>query len=133
MNREITADGHCIDRYPACYLHNLLGGRVLTVLRGSRQRAALKQGRSSSGRSGAVRMATVLGACGPGRFIKDLAACAERLPVGTGWRADRDPQRAAGVRSYVHVGTMMRLFWAMLVEPAGLGPAGDAACVRVAG
>ena len=87
--------------------------------------AALKQEEEDLWRSsGAERMATVFRVyAAAGRFIKDpkvfalsdflcKALAGERIEV----RSERPV-----IRSYVHVGTMMRLFWAMLENPAGPG------------
>ena len=68
-----------------------------------------------------------------GRFTKDpkVFALSDFLPA-LGEQIEIRSERP--VLSYVHVGTMMRLFWAMLAEPADRAPAGGCgAAVRVAG
>ncbi len=71
-------------------------------------------------RSGASRMAAVFRVyAASGRFIKDpsLFALSDFLSkANAGQQIEVRSQRPV-IRSYVHVGTMMRLFWAMLRAP----------------
>jgi nucleoside-diphosphate-sugar epimerase len=87
--------------------------------------AALKQEEEDLWRrSGAERLALVFRVyAATGRFIKDpkvfaLSDFLCRALVGE--RIEIRSERPV-IRSYVHVGTMMRLFWAMLKQPHGPG------------
>lgn len=75
-------------------------------------------------RCGAERMAAVFRVyAASGRFIKDpkVFALSDFLSRAlAGERIEIRSERPV-IRSYVHVGTMMRLFWAMLAAPAGPG------------
>lgn len=75
-------------------------------------------------RSGAERMAMVFRVyAASGRFIKDpkVFALSDFLSRAlAGERIEIRSERPV-IRSYVHVGTMMRLLWAMLAAPAGPG------------
>ena len=75
-------------------------------------------------RSGAERMAMVFRVyAASGRFIKDpkMLALSDFLSRAlAGERIEIRNERPV-IRSYVHVGTMVRLFWAMLAAPAGRG------------
>jgi len=87
--------------------------------------AALKQEEENLWRiSGAERMAAVFRVyAASGRFIKDpkLFALGDFLSRAlAGDRIEIRSERPV-IRSYVHVGTMMRLFWAMLAAPSKAG------------
>lgn len=87
--------------------------------------AALKQEEEALWRrSGAERMAMVFRVyAASGRFIKDptVFALSDFLCKAlAGERIELRSERPV-IRSYVHVGTMMRLFWSMLEKPAGPG------------
>jgi UDP-glucuronate decarboxylase len=75
-------------------------------------------------RSGAERLAVVFRVyAAAGRFIKDpkVFALSDFLCRAlAGQRIEIRSERPV-IRSYVHVGTMMRLFWAMLEHPDGPG------------
>ena len=75
-------------------------------------------------RSGAGRMATVFRVyAASGRFIKDpkLFALGDFLSCAlSGKRIEVRSSRPV-IRSYAHVGTMIRLFWEMLMAPPGPG------------
>ena len=113
VNREITARvATCIDRHPGMPILTTSSGAAAVFdgaevdLKGNPY-AALKQETALTTRGVMATVFRVYAASG--RFTGIRGVCVERLPKsGTGWRADRDPQRAAGARSYVHVGTMMR-------------------------
>lgn len=71
-------------------------------------------------RSGASRMAVVFRVyAASGRFIKDprLFALSDFLSKATAGQQIEVRSQRPVIRSYVHVGTMMRLFWAMLSAP----------------
>ena len=87
--------------------------------------AALKQEEENLWRSsGEARLAVVFRVyAAAGRFIKDpkLFALSDFLSrAQAGQRIEIRSERPV-IRSYVHVGTMMRLFWAMLERPGELG------------
>lgn len=87
--------------------------------------AALKQEEEDLWcRSGTERMATVFRVfAASGRFMKDpkLFALGDFLCSAlAGDRIEIRSERPV-IRSYVHVGTMMRLFWAMLAAPGRAG------------
>ncbi|MCE2837209.1 MAG: hypothetical protein LW834_09630 [Cyanobium sp. 49614_E6] len=87
--------------------------------------ATLKQEEEALWRhSGVSRMAAVFRVyAASGRFIKDprLFALSDFLcKANAGQPIEVRSQRPV-IRSYVHVGTMMRLFWAMLREPLPSG------------
>lgn len=87
--------------------------------------AALKQEEEELWRnSGQDRLAMVFRVyAAAGRFIKDpkLFALGDFLTRAlAGERIEIRSERPV-IRSYVHVGTLMRLFWAMLEQPCGLG------------
>jgi len=71
-------------------------------------------------RSGASRMAAVFRVyAASGRFIKDpcLFALSDFLSKANAAQQIKVRSERPVIRSYVHVGTMMRLFWAMLRAP----------------
>jgi nucleoside-diphosphate-sugar epimerase len=75
-------------------------------------------------RSGAERMAIVFRVyAASGRFIKDPNLFALGDFLCSALAGDRIVIRSERpvIRSYVHIGTMMRLFWAMLAAPCGVG------------
>jgi nucleoside-diphosphate-sugar epimerase len=75
-------------------------------------------------RSGADRLAVVFRVyAAAGRFIKDPKVFALSDFLGRALAGERIEIRSERpvIRSYVHVGTMMRLFWAMLERPGGPG------------
>ena len=87
--------------------------------------AALKQEEEDLWRSsGEERLAVVFRVyAAAGRFIKDpkLFALSDFLSRAlAGQRIEIRSERPV-IRSYVHVGTMMRLFWAMLERPGDMG------------
>lgn len=87
--------------------------------------AALKQEEEELWRrSGAERMAAVFRVyAATGRFIKDpkVFALSDFLCKAlAGERIEIRSERPV-IRSYVHVGTMMRLFWSILAQPGGPG------------
>jgi len=87
--------------------------------------AALKQEEEELWRSnGAERMAAVFRVyAATGRFIKGpkVFALSDFLSKAlAGQRIEIRSERPV-IRSYVHVGTMMRLFWSMLMQPAKPG------------
>jgi nucleoside-diphosphate-sugar epimerase len=83
--------------------------------------ATLKQEEEALWRhSGASRMAAVFRVyAASGRFIKDprLFALSDFLSKAIAGQQIEVRSRRPVIRSYVHVGTMMRLFWAMLRAP----------------
>jgi UDP-glucuronate decarboxylase len=84
-------------------------------------------------RSGTSRMASVFRVyAASGRFIKDprLFALSDFLSKAiAGQQIEVRSQRPV-IRSYVHVGTMMRLFWAMLRAPLAPGFLHVDACMQ---
>lgn len=131
VNREITARvATCIDRHPVMPIITTSSGAA-TVFDGAEvdlkgnPYAALKQEEEELWRrSGAVRMATVFRVyAASGRFIKDpkVFALSDFLSRALAGEQIEIRSERPVLRSYVHVGTMMRLFWAMLAEPAGPG------------
>jgi nucleoside-diphosphate-sugar epimerase len=130
-NRAITARvAHFIGRNPGIPILTTSSGAAAVFDSGAvdltgNPYAALKHEEEERWRrSGADRLAVVFRVfAASGRFIKDpkvfalsdflcRALAGERIEI----RSERPV-----IRSYVHVGTMMRLFWAMLEHPGGPG------------
>lgn len=130
-NRAITAQvAACIDRHPGMPILTTSSGAAgvfdgATVdLQGNPYAALKREEEELWRRSGAERMATVFRVyAASGRFIKDpkVFALSDFLSRAlAGERIEIRSERPV-IRSYVHVGTMMRLFWAMLAAPTGPG------------
>jgi nucleoside-diphosphate-sugar epimerase len=87
--------------------------------------AALKQEEENLWRrSGSERMAIVFRVyAASGRFIKDpkLFALGDFLSSALAGKRIEVRSSRHVIRSYAHVGTMVRLFWAMLMAPTGPG------------
>lgn len=87
--------------------------------------ATLKQEEEALWRhSGVSRMAAVFRVyAASGRFIKDprLFALSDFLSKANAGQPIEVRSQRPVIRSYVHVGTMMRLFWAMLFDPLSPG------------
>jgi nucleoside-diphosphate-sugar epimerase len=130
-NRAITARlADFIDRHPAIPIVTTSSGAAAVfdaaaVDLDADPYAALKQEEEALWRrSGAERMAMVFRVyAASGRFIKDpkVFALSDFLSRALGGERIEIRNERPVIRSYVHVGTMMRLFWAMLAAPAGRG------------
>lgn len=131
VNRAITARvAACIDRHPGMPILTTSSGAaavfdsVAVDLQGNPYAALKREEEELWRRGGAERMATVFRVyAASGRFIKDpkVFALSDFLRRAlTGERIEIRSERPV-IRSYVHVGTMMRLFWAMLEKPDELG------------
>lgn len=127
QNRAITAlVAECVSRHPGIPIITTSSGAA-TVFDAAisdlsaNPYAALKQEEEELWRcSGAHRMAAVFRVyAAAGRFIKDpkIFALSDFLSRAlAGERIEIHSKRPV-IRSYVHVGTMVRLFWAMLETP----------------
>lgn len=130
-NREITAQvAAFISRHPGMPIITTSSGAAgvfdgaAVDLQGNPYAALKQEEEKLWRRSGNEHMATVFRVyAASGRFIKDpkVFALSDFLSRAlAGERIEILSERPV-IRSYVHVGTMMRLFWAMLDDPAEPG------------
>jgi nucleoside-diphosphate-sugar epimerase len=130
-NRAITARvADFINRNPAIPILTTSSGAAAVFDNGvvnlsGNPYAALKQEEEELWRnSGAERMAAVFRVyAATGRFIKGPKVFALSDFLCKALAEQRIEIRSEGpvIRSYVHVGTMTRLFWSMLAQPGGPG------------
>ncbi|QPN56325.1 NAD(P)-dependent oxidoreductase [Synechococcus sp. CBW1107] len=131
QNRAITAlVADCISRHPGIPIITTSSGAAAVFDAAvadltSNPYAALKHEEEELWRcSGAQRMAAVFRVYGAaGRFIKDpkVFALSDFLSRALAGERIEIHSRRPVIRSYVHVGTMMRLLWAMLESPTEPG------------
>ena len=131
LNRVITSRvADFISRHPSIPIITISSGATAvcdkaTVNLMVNPYAALKQEEEALWqRSSAARMATVFRVyAASGRFIKDpsVFALSDFLSKALVGKQIQIRSERPVIRSYVHVGTMMRLVWAMLEQPDELG------------
>jgi nucleoside-diphosphate-sugar epimerase len=131
QNRAITARvANCISRHPGIPIVTTSSGAAAVFDNASvdlsgNPYAALKQEEEALWRrSGAERMAVVFRVYGAsGRFIKNpkVFAMSDFLSRALAGEPIEIRSERPVIRSYVHVGTMMQLIWAMLATPAAPG------------
>ncbi len=130
-NRAITAQvAGCIARNPGMPIITTSSGAAAVfdgaeVDLSGNPYAALKQEEEELWRrSGVEHMATVFRVyAATGRFIKNskVFALVDFLRSALAGERIEIRSKRQVIRSYVHIGTMMRLFWAILAKPDGAG------------